>query len=260
MKVKVKALIDGAEKDIEVELDDAKYMTRDQHEARVKDVVKKRLQRRSAELMQDEEFVGEVLKSKGIDPKNPKGTGSGDNKDVAAAIEKAQAEWRERELNPLKKQLDEATTELGSTRESQLISALESAFLTGADGLRVKKGVARKLAELEARSGKFAWDAEHKYHALKDGEDFAYAGTVTKERPYAGVEEFAATFVKNKDYSDFVERTSQSGPGLGKDGGPGGGGSAIGGIRSRADFKSETDKVKWISENGFQAFAGLPEK
>lgn len=259
MKVKVKALIDGVEKEIEVDLAANNLLTVDAHEARVKDQVKKRLKRHAAELATDEEFVKGILQAKGIDPANPKGGAAAGDKDVAAAIEKAQGEWRVRELEPLKKQLDEASGELSATRESQLISALESSFLTGADGLRVKKGVARKLAEIEAKSGKFAWDPEHKYWALKDGEDFAYAAQVTKDRPYAGVDEFAATFVKNKDYSDFVERTSQSGPGLGKDGGPGGG-SAIGGIRSRADFKSETDKVKWIGENGFQAFTQLPEK
>lgn len=193
MKVKQKVTIDGAEREIEFELDPNQYMTVDQHR---------------------------------------------------------------RELRPLQQQLEAATKELDQTRFSQLVSELESAFLTGDGNLRVKKGVARKLAELEASRGVFGFNSEHRMWAVKDGEGFAYAATVTKERPYKGALDFAAEFVKDRANADFVERTSQQRPGVNT----GNGGGLAGNVRSRADFKSAAEKVKWIGENGRDAFMALPEK
>lgn len=258
MKVKTKVAIDGTEREIEVDLPDDQYLTMESHKARLMTEVKRRLSRHAAELSNDEEFVAGILRAKGVDPKNPKGGGGKGGEPDAETIERLQGEWRKRELDPMKQQLEQATTALNRTRHAQLVSELESALLAGDGAQRVTKGVARKLAELEASRGAFAYDEEHGYWAVKEGDGFAYASSVTKERPYKGAADFAADFVKNKDNAPFVERASQQGPGM-QAGGNGGGGNP-GNVRSRADFRSDAEKVKWIAENGHAAFAALPDK
>jgi hypothetical protein len=254
MKVKQKVTIDGQEREIEIELDANQFLTIDQHKLRLNDAIKKRLARHSAELMQDEEFVAKVLKAKGIDPANP-GGGRGNRDGEAEVIARVQGEIRKNEVEPLKKQLTELTETLGKTRSDQLVSELEAAFLEGDGNTRVKKGVARRLAELEVQRGAFAFVDDHRYWAVKDGDGFAYAPSATQQRPYKGTKEFAVDFVKDKNNADFIERTSQQGPGLNNTGT-----GNPGGIKSRADFASEAAKVKWISENGYEAFTKLPEK
>jgi hypothetical protein len=245
--VKVKVTIDGVEK--EIELDDEKFMTVEQHKLRLGTQIKKRLDRHSAELLQDEEFVAKVLQSKGIDPKNPKGSGKETDTE---AVQRAQQDVRAREVEPLKKQLEEAGGKLTTTRKKQLVSELETHLIAGG----VDKGIARRLAEVEVNRDVFGFDEEHEGWAVKEGDGFAFSPNATKERPYKGVEHFAADWVKDKANAPFVTGQQQKGPGVQQTQLGGGTGS----VKSKADLKSPQDSAAFIKEHGFDAYAALPLK
>lgn len=255
MKVKVNAVIDGTTREVEVELPDDQYMTTEQHKTRLASTVQQRLNRQAAgirkELIGDEEFVGEVLKAKGIDPKTLK-PGTTGKEGEAELVARIQNEIREREVNPLKKQLDEVSGSLNNTRRDQLISELTTEMVAAG----VKQGVAKRLAEVEVNRGVFAYDGEQqKGWAVKDGEGFAFAPNASKDRPFKGAKEYAADFVANKENADFVDRQKQNGPDLNNRNT-----NNAGTVRSRAEFKSEKEKSDFISTNGFAAFQALPEK
>lgn len=224
---KAKALVDGVE--TEVELDDTKFLTLEQHEVRVQDTVRGRLARHAKDLRQklltEEEFVGEVLKAKGIDP-DAKPSGKVGPDEVA----KLQEQWRTQELKPLQERAEKAEGTLTKTRDRTLRAELERALIAAG----VKSSVAGRIAALEA--GRFAFDETTEMFALRKGDGFDYSSKATSERPYKGVEEFAKEWAEDKDNADFVQRQSQSGPGLG-----GMGGQKAGVVQiSRADARNHT--------------------
>lgn len=239
------ALVDG--KETEVELDDAQFITVEQHNVRLADTVRKRLARQAAgireELAKDEEFVGSVLKAKGVDPS--KGGKSLTDADVA----RLQEELRKSEVSPLTEKLTKAEEKASRILRKQLISDLTAALIQAG----VKKSVAPRIAEMEANSGRFGHDETTEMWAVKDGDGFAFSTKASKERPYKGVDEYAAEWAGDKSNTDFIEDTRQRGPNLGDTKG----GKAHS-ITSRKDFKTDAEKAAFISEHGLEAFQKLP--
>lgn len=245
MKIKQKVTIDGQEREIEIELDDNEYLTREQHEFRLKQTVEKRLARQATsirtELLKDEEFVADVLKAKGIDPNKPGG------KQLAEAeVIRIQEELRRGEVTPLKEKLTAIEGELGSEREERLVSSIESALVKAG----AKKAIASRIAKIEAT--RFGWEAKSKSFAVKKGEEFEFSGKATADRPYKGIEEFAEEWAKDKENADFIEDTRQRGP----DAKPGTGGGTS--VRSKKDLKTDEQKVAFIREHGHTKYTELP--
>lgn len=210
--------------EIDVELDDQHVVTREMHDTLVQGTVVQRLKRQKqglrAELLKDDEFKAEFLKHHNIDPAAKGGKGSS-----AEDIERMQGEWRRKEVDPLTEKLSasekRALRLIEKRREAELTTALVEAG--------VKKGVASRFAKLHA--GDFGYDDETDSFGLKNGEDFVVSTKATKEQPYKGFGAFAEEFVADKGNGDFVEKQTQSGPGLGNTPGNRGGVITI----SRAD-------------------------
>lgn len=208
---------DAEGKEIDVELDDTQVLTREMHDTLLEGTIVQRLTRQAkslkGDLMKDDEFKVEFLKAHGIDPNAKPGKGGAS----AEEIERMQAEWRRKELEPLTTKLD---TE--SKRAMRLIEKRREAELTNAlVDAGVKKGVAARFAKLHA--GDFGYDDATDTFGLKNGDDFVVHTKASKEKPYKGFSEFAEEFVGDKANADFVEKTAQNGPGLGNTPGAKGG-------------------------------------
>jgi hypothetical protein len=247
-RFKAMAFVEG--KETEVELDDAVVITLDQHKTRLNRTVQDRLARQAVnlkgELLADEAFVADVLKSKGIDL--TKGTGKDGKALTEADVARLQEEWRTRELKPVQDQLTKATTTLQTDRQRTLKSSLETELLKAG----VKKSIASRIAEIEAN--RFGFDDKSGQFAVKDGEGFAFSTKATQDRPFKGMDEFAAEWAGNKENVDFVESTTQGGPHIGRN--PG---ALPSGARSRSAMSDE-QKSAFIAEHGFTKYQQLPEK
>lgn len=242
-KFKAKVQHDG--KEIEVELDDSQFLTREQHEVRLEDTIEKRLarQRKSlkGDLLEDEEFVAEVLK------KHPPKNGGSGKQLTDADVERIQNEVREKEVKPLQTQLEAATKEISESRSASLESELTTELINAG----VRKSVAARIAKMEA--AKFGWDEKSKSHAVREGDGFAFAAKASKERPYKTAAEFAQDWAADKTNADFVDKQGQKGPNLGG----AGDGSRATGVASLADLKTPGDRSKYIADHGLEAFQNL---
>lgn len=246
-RYKAKAFVEG--KETEVELDDAQYIAREQHDTVLSETVQKRLERQAKNLRDslanDDEFVNGIFKARGIDPNAKPGKGGAS----AEEIEKLQAEWRKQHVDPLTADLEAARKRAETVTQRTLVAELTTALVNAG----VEKGIAPRIAQMEA--GRFGYDDKSGQFAVREGDEFAFSTKATKDRPYKGIDEFADEWTKDKANTPFIVRQSQSGPGLG--GEPRGGAPTV---RSRADFKTVAEKSAFIAEHGYEAFTKLPEK
>jgi hypothetical protein len=97
---------------------------------------------------------------------------------------------------------------------------------------------------------------------IENGQVVAYMGEhpiTSRDRPgqNATFDEAMAEIVGAYPYKEQILRgANASGGGAGGGGGP----QDFGSVKSRADLKTPADKAKFISDNGLDAFKGLPEK
>lgn len=250
-RFKATAFVDG--KETEVELDDAQFITVETAKARTTRTVQDRLGKQAVsirkELLDDEDFRKDVLKAAGVDQNRKPGDKTLTDADVAGL----QEQWRAKELKPIQDQLNTTATSLESERKTALVDKLEIELRDKG----VKKAVARRMAEIE--SGKFGFDDKSRQHAQRkaDGDGFVFSTKATDARPFKGLDEFAQEFVADPLNADFVERQTQSGPGVGKT--PGKMPVGTNGVQFRSQMSVE-EKTKFIAENGYKKFAELPDK
>lgn len=241
---------DGEGKEVEVELDDAQFIAVDQHKLRVNRTVQDRLAKQAvnirSELLEDEGFRKEVLAKAGVDP-DKKG-GSDKSVDEASIVERVQKELRDREVKPLQEKLTGMEQSVAKGRHKQLVSSLTAELIEAG----VKKSVAARIAEIEA--GRFGYDEKTDSFAVKTAEGFEFSSNASQDAPYKGTKEFATGWAGDKLNADFVDRQKQGGPGMGS------AQATAGNVRSKADFKNDLEKARWMAENGTEAFLGLPEK
>lgn len=246
-RFKATAFVDGAEK--EIELDDEKFIPVDQHKLRLEHTVQERLDRQKRslreELEKDEEFFTTLAKRRGFDP-------SKKGKPDAEEITRAQEQWRASELTPIQQQLTEAEQRIERMRARTLVADLTNALVAAG----VKKSVAPRIAQLEAQ--RFGFDDKTETFGVRtaDGKGFEFATKATTAAPYKGIDEFAAEWVGNKENADFLEDTRQRGPSVGGTGGDGPRSS----VRTKADLKTDADKVAFIGEHGYAKYIALPDK
>jgi hypothetical protein len=248
-RFKATAYIDG--KETEVELDDEKFITVDQHKLRLNRTVQDRLGKQAAnvrkELAGDAEFVTEILKAKGIDPTTLKPAGGEGGKGLTEAdVARLQTEWRTKELEPVTTKLTAAEKRLADSNARTLESDLTRALIEAG----AKKSLAGRIAKMEA--GSFGVEDTTGMHAVREGEGFAFSTKATKERPFKGVDEWAAEWAANKENAELLERTTQRGPGVGD---PPRGTPTAGGKRSEMTVAQRSE---YIEKNGFEAFTNLP--
>lgn len=223
---KVKAKVDGEEK--EVEVDDSVALPADQVTHRIEDAVTKRLNRQAkslrGELLKDDDFVNEVLTAKGIDPKTLKGLS-------ADEVARLQEEWRKKEVGPLTEKLTAAEKRLQARQAKQLKADLVNALVKAG----VKPTKAERIAEYEAT--RFGLDEETDDFAVREGDGFAYASKMSPKNKYKGITEFAEEWAADPANADFIEPKGQRGPGLGGD-------KNRPGEKQRVQIKSEDAKIK----------------
>jgi hypothetical protein len=251
-RFKAMAFVNGAE--TEVELDDTLFITQETHRARMTRTINDRLAKQAVnlrkELLADGDFQKEAMKAAGVDPTKI-ATGAGLTE---ADVARLQAEWRTKELDPVKAQLATATDTLSKDRTRTKSSQLEAAL--GDAG--VKKAVRKRIAEIEAarfefddKSGQFAQRGE-------DGE-FLFSTKATQTMPFVGIEEFATAWAANPENVDFVEQQTQKGPNVGAP--PPKGSTQNSGTPPTGLFRSTMDaatKSKFIGEHGLEKFRALP--
>lgn len=238
MAIKVKATIDGQEREIELSAPPPGFLPEDQIGTRVEAIVGERIGRakQSArkELLEDEAFVSEVLKKHGA-----KG-GEGKSKLGEDEIAKLREAWEAEKVKPLSEQLKQTSTEAEALRRDKL----RGDILAAAAKLGVKapflnapsdETPAPIVAWLESV---FGYDAKSRTWAVKQGDGYAFSGKATSARPYKGVEEFLAEWAQNPANAEFINAPSQGGPGMGKPSGSKGNTVSI----SRADARI---KSKW---------------
>lgn len=247
MKVKVKIKVGDQVQEHEVDLDDAVYMTREQHNTALEAVVTDRLARQDrslrTKLVDDKAFQGEVLKKLNIDPENP---GKGQPLDAAQA-ERLTADIRNREVVPLQQKLEVATGSLTKLQRTTIEAQLTAELIDKG----IDKTKAPRLAQLEA--SRFEFDEITGTFALKDGDKFVVSTKATQQAPYKGIAEYAEEYAGAKENSIFRSQ-AEEGPGVKK--APGSNSTTV---TKRSDFKSDAEKVAWITQHGHEAFGKLPQ-
>lgn len=247
--MKVKAILDGKEVEVELKEPPAGFIAEEVHAVKLETETKRSFDRgkrgAKAELLKDEAFRAEALEAWQIDPTKTGGSGKG--KPSQDEIVAAQEQWRQKELVPLQKQLDEAKAGNGKILERVLNSELESAA--------AKAGVLPQFLERDPATGLSPFVAMHKHlfgfddqtgtHARKAaGEGWEYATKATKERPYLGPSEWVESWAKDERNRGFLGTTTQQVPGANA-GGSGSGPKAPGTVprSSLTDGTVDIDKL-----------------
>lgn len=216
MKRKVKVMLDGVEREVEVDFTgyvpqdeiDEKYIA----QTKVEGIVTERLARQAKalrnSLLDDEDFAGEVAAKRGF---VPKGTKVRDEDAIKSAI----SDYEKQTLAPLQNKLSESEKRIAALAQKQLSKDILQAGLKAG----VKEHLLRKLPNgitpLEAMfAGAFAAHEDGEFY-VKKGDSFAVSANASDDRLYKGVEEFFGDLTKSKDYTDLFTDKRAKGPNMG---------------------------------------------
>lgn len=141
------------------------FISQTQHEATIKSRVARAERAARTKLTTDDEFVREILESKGIELRDD-GSVKGSLKDIRQLEE----QWKAKHAGPLQTQLEAATKTIGELRQSQL----HADILRHADGVRpgLKDAFVREVAvrlSLDDESGKWGVKGDDAFKYTTDG-------------------------------------------------------------------------------------------
>lgn len=184
---------------------------------RVEAGVKTKTQELRTSLLDDEEFRTGALKKWNIDP-NAK---PGEKPD----LERMQSEWRDRELKPVKTELEKREQRI----QSLLSGKRDSQIVRSAAAHGVKKRYLNPTAEgadplvVAMFAHMFGYDEQTDDWYVKNGDSgFAFGKNPTTGKPYRTVDEAIEDWASKPENKEFLDDNRQGGPGFGEPGGSGG--------------------------------------
>jgi hypothetical protein len=251
-KLKVKAQIDGAEREIEIELDTdsppAGFIAEEKHGELMQQEVSRSFERgkRNARqaLLRDEEFQAEASETWGLVKKGEASKGTLKPEELSTHLES----WRKSELKPVQEKMTALeqtnTTLLNDILAREIVAeasrlGMKDTFVEGVSGDMSKATVVAMFAH------RLAFDPETRSHAVRSGDSWEFNPKGSKERPYKGPRELLEQFKADERNADFFKNSRQEVPGAGGDGARGGGDSKT---VSRSDLTSGSVDLEGLAK------------
>jgi hypothetical protein len=253
----IKVAIDGKEHEVQVPEDqfvpkedlDDKYVLKSFHESQLNKAGASTRKSVEEELRNSDKFFAELAKSKGvpIDDSGKYKKPEGEKIDIEKIRNETADAIREKEVGPL-------SQKLGRLLDSQLVAeTIQAGSEAG-----IKRSLMRSIRDgappliVSLVRDQVAFDEEHNYFALKNGEKFEYNPNGNETRPYKGIRELFEGMKKDQAYADYFEDTRQRGSGFqGKQSGSG----MV--VKKRSEMTA-TEKSEYIKEFGSDEFRKLP--
>jgi hypothetical protein len=239
MKIKGKAVIDGKEQDVEIEVDlkALNLLTKEEIASThmLKETFDGELDRRVKGITKDLVKLGDIgtnaeLKKKAYDILGVTVGEDGKPKVTVDQMQSLQEGWRTTELKPVQEQLAKATQRvnslIGGQLDSEILAAAADAGIKKAFRTQVSKDQAAPIVTM--LRGMFGYSEEHARHFEKKGDGFEFsADPKGSGAPYRGAREFLTEWAKKPENVDFIDAKKPGGANLGGTGGTGGTGGRV---------------------------------
>lgn len=218
---KAKLVIDGAEKEVDLpegylapDEVKAQYMPKSGFEAELSRRAESITQKKLAELESDDEFFNKLIEKRGVKIADP----TKETKLTTDQLKDAQAQWEKKHLEPLKKQLDEASQRVTKLQSSSLnAEIMQAAAAAGINPALLKSPVAGQPAPFVAMIRElFGYDEKTGGWYVKKGDSFEFSSTPSEDNgPYKRVSEFVKEWAGDKENKAFIVDRRQGGAELG---------------------------------------------
>lgn len=233
MKLKTKVMVDGQEKEIELDTEKLGVFTKDEvgQQYMLKETFEPELDRRVKSLtkgMIKLEEIGQKpeLKQQVMDLLGVKVTPDGKPQLTADQIAQLQEEWRKKELTPAAERATKA-----ETRSKQLLERiLRADLITAAAEAHIHDHLLKPVTDgtpppiVSMLGNIFGYSEEHDSYFVKKGDGFDFSSDPkTTGKPYKGVREFVLEWAGKKENAPFINVTKPGGAGLHQPGGGQGG-------------------------------------
>lgn len=252
MKRKFKITIDGAEREIEIDVPVAELVRELPAEERKtqlgmltrEEIAQTHLPRETFEaemtrrvnsatqgyVKLDDLPKDEKLRQKIFDLLGVKISADGKPQLTADQVAQLQKDWREKELAPAVQRAEKAESRIKGLLNQGLSSAIvQAAAAAGVHEHMLKPPAEGQLAPIVAMlAPMFKYSDEHDAHFVGAKDGFAFSADPQRSgSPYKGVTEFVTEWAASKDNSPFINAKTPGGPKLGGPGGPKGGAVTI---------------------------------
>jgi len=240
---KVKTQLDGAEREVEIDvahIPDAvilehaavkgKMIPSATFEAELArrgiGIAKGQGYKKEEELENDEAFVKKILE------KNKVGGSDAERAEaLAKRIRDERVNWDERELKPVKQAAEKQAADNKAQIERLTIRGLHKEIVAEAAAAGIKPALLKSMDDVKGTppivamtQNRYRYDPATDGYYVRDGEGYKYSSKATKDEPYMTIREDLEAFARNKDNAELIVTNRQGGPGLGATGGGGGGG------------------------------------
>lgn len=177
-------------------------------------------------LLEDSEFVGQVLTASGVPLDEdgnvaiPEGGMSAEEmqKQLKAQTEQQKALWEKQQLDPMKKSLEQFTSENQALKKRILLSELaEGARTSGVTDAKFEPfpGQGPETAPVYAAASLFDWDKENGQWALKGSDgSFVINPDGTPDRPYVDPASYWGRQKEEKHFKEWFKDNRVSSTGL----------------------------------------------
>lgn len=268
IETKATVEIDGEEREVEVALDpetvsEAGFVPQDELDERFQEKfseeLDKRVRQRTDGLVDPDEVVenDDFLRERRPDLFEG---GNGDGDIPEERLQEHREAWESRHLEPVEEKLEDVQSENERLRRDRVDRDILEAFQ--AQDVVPDEGM-RELIRDHYR-GRVRYSPEHDetFVVDEDGE-FVPSGAGEGELPYLTVEEdLAAKAADEESYGSWFESRSRGGGGY--EGAEGADSREFSGVKYKSDLRGETDvesrknRVAFIEQHGYEAWASLP--